>query len=857
MLISVVGVQFGRFQSTLDIAAGDWTLEHCEVRADHATALAVRGAANVSARRCGIGGFPILDPGRMAANAVSGSGRSVCTLFACTLEITVNCGARFFGFAEGRILGCFLQINNIHVSVADTATCLVRLCTLDDVEGPRRAFYKDDSDGDMPVHAGALRLGGAGALTLSRNWMQGKLIWHLASNHTREGVKSIEEQTFETPLTAHLPPRSLLLEAWEEGVWVNGSMGQPHFFGPGEEDGLDDMPDPEELEATFRDQKSPLWRKVIQLMRRRGWGNDTGCLADPDTQVCSLPFLHEVMLLVDMLSGLNFDRALTAGRKALTRSLQSTKQRRRKKMTVQTSCFFRTKNAMTLWTPNWKREIFSILQRAHMYRSVRTRLKSPLSPFPDGSDCRARGMQPAEYTRMVLGQMRMEREEVARRRAEQEQQPYLRYQDPRKAPDEGPDGPLSFRFYEEDMHRRSAAAAGRDRSSQGTQSHGAWRPAGSRTPNPYGGRTPGKSPASPADRAPRSPAPRDGPCSARATIRAWWMVSLQSWSRCTRRENSWHVPARRGGYSRDLCRRAHARTGRADSWWRWNDARHGPHAPTGNRARDDAGDDDGRAHADAWSQRPLRSRACHLPLPPFHVGLHVPELNLKRGGQATPGMDGRTPGYGGATPAAMGYGGATPAAMGYGGATPAAMGYGGATPAAMGYGGATPAAMGYGGATPAAMGYGGATPAAMGYGGATPAAMGYGGATPAAMGYGGATPAAMGYGGATPAAMGYGGATPAAMGYGGATPAAMGYGGATPAAMGYGGATPAAMGYGGATPAAMGYGGATPAAGATPGALGRGGSHAWPLGQPHARLATRHTGTRHRRRGSRPPWKTN
>ena len=394
MLISVVGVQFGRFQSTLDIAAGDWTLEHCEVRADHATALAVRGAANVSARRCGIGGFPILDPGRMAANAVSGSGRSVCTLFACTLEITVNCGARFFGFAEGRILGCFLQINNIHVSVADTATCLVRLCTLDDVEGPRRAFYKDDSDGDMPVHAGALRLGGAGALTLSRNWMQGKLIWHLASNHTREGVKSIEEQTFETPLTAHLPPRSLLLEAWEEGVWVNGSMGQPHFFGPGEEDGLDDMPDPEELEATFRDQKSPLWRKVIQLMRRRGWGNDTGCLADPDTQVCSLPFLHEVMLLVDMLSGLNFDRALTAGRKALTRSLQSTKQRRRKKMTVQTSCFFRTKNAMTLWTPNWKREIFSILQRAHMYRSVRTRLKSPLSPFPMAATVGHEGCSP-------------------------------------------------------------------------------------------------------------------------------------------------------------------------------------------------------------------------------------------------------------------------------------------------------------------------------------------------------------------------------------------------------------------------------------------------------------------------------
>jgi len=69
-------------------------------------------------------------------------------------------------------------------------------------------------------------------------------------------------------------------------------------------------------------------------------------------------------------------------------------------------------------------------------------------------------------------------------------------------------------------------------------------------------------------------------------------------------------------------------------------------------------------------------------------------------------MDGRTPGYGGATPAAMGYGGATPAAMGYGGATPAAMGYGGATPAAMGYGGATPAA----GATPGALGRGGRTP---------------------------------------------------------------------------------------------------------------------------------------------------
>ncbi|KAJ1468264.1 hypothetical protein T484DRAFT_1855986, partial [Baffinella frigidus] len=163
------------------------------------------------------------------------------------------------------------HINNIHVSVGDASTCHVRLCTLDDVEGPKAMFFKEADMDDMPIHSGALKLGGAGEMTLARNAMHGKLVWHLGSNHTRETVRPLESQTFVTRLTPLLPPRPWAQSSGEGGIvgWISlnvsasisGGASQVHF-GPGDEYGRQATGlTLEEQEAAFRDQKSWVWRK--------------------------------------------------------------------------------------------------------------------------------------------------------------------------------------------------------------------------------------------------------------------------------------------------------------------------------------------------------------------------------------------------------------------------------------------------------------------------------------------------------------------------------------------------------------------------------------------------------------------
>jgi hypothetical protein len=128
------------FLSTLDVQGGTWLLEHSEVRGALNSVIAARFHCNLTARRCGIGGWPDGDRERNAINGLSASGCSAARLHACSVDLCSNAGVRFMGNSSGEVFGCLLQLNNIHVSASEFAFAHLRLNTLLDTDRPRSPF---------------------------------------------------------------------------------------------------------------------------------------------------------------------------------------------------------------------------------------------------------------------------------------------------------------------------------------------------------------------------------------------------------------------------------------------------------------------------------------------------------------------------------------------------------------------------------------------------------------------------------------------------------------------------------------------------------------------------------------------
>jgi hypothetical protein len=158
--------------------------------------------------RCGVGGLPTGDPERAAANALSASGDARVAAHACSLELSCNCGARFFGRARGELLGCHLQHNAVHVSVRGAAAARVRLCVFRDpfargVPPPGACFGSGGpeargapgSSEPGAIHCGAFKVTEGGSLALSRNEVHGRE-WHEGSRHGGAAIDPAREQVF-------------------------------------------------------------------------------------------------------------------------------------------------------------------------------------------------------------------------------------------------------------------------------------------------------------------------------------------------------------------------------------------------------------------------------------------------------------------------------------------------------------------------------------------------------------------------------------------------------------------------------------------------------------------------------------
>jgi len=284
------GAPQNNFLPTLDIEGGTWGLEHCEIRGALNSVVAARFASCVTARRCGIGGWPNGDFERNALNGVSASGCSRVRVHACSLDLCSNAALRFMGNSSGEVFGCLLQLNNIHLAASEFAHVHARLNTMGEVgnsDGPDNRDDQADDQGDglnglgkppieLSLAAGCLKVVDCSTLVLERNTIHDSWtgsVFHLASTNRDDEVDPAVRQVV----------------TGEPGEDFARRMAQGFFAGRAVDEVptcKEDLPEGWTLEEDFtladmeealKNESMPVWVGVNKMLdeacARKGWNH--------------------------------------------------------------------------------------------------------------------------------------------------------------------------------------------------------------------------------------------------------------------------------------------------------------------------------------------------------------------------------------------------------------------------------------------------------------------------------------------------------------------------------------------------------------------------------------------------------